>query len=192
MRNKIIRVYFTTSEESRFLAWKYLKKHECKHICFPLYFPNMFSGIIYWLRWIRSMCVVFVHYNKIKNQQRCSFYLIPVLQYLIGLLFPLYCQAKNGLFRLKLINKKVAISFCPTFVQSLVLHVFSRKFHQVARLPSPCARLQFTTQSSHQKKECYLSGFELKRFQNSVWEISYSVTVSKVSHSTIMIKGICL
>ena len=121
MRNKIIRVYFTTSEESRFLAWKYLKKHECKHICFPLYFPNMFSGIIYWLRWIRSMCVVFVHYNKIKNQQRCSFYLIPVLQYLIGLLFPLYCQAKNGLFRLKLINKKVAISFCPTFVQSLVL-----------------------------------------------------------------------
>ena len=129
LRNKIIRVYFTTSEESRFLAWKYLKKHECKHICFPLYFPNMFSGIIYWLRWIRSMCVVFVHYNKIKNQQRCSFYLIPVLQYLIGLLFPLYCQAKNGLFRLKLINKKVAISFCPTFVQSLVLHVFSRKFH---------------------------------------------------------------
>ena len=105
------------------------KKAWSKHICFPLYFPNMFSGIIYWLRWIRSMCVVFVHYNKIKNQQRCSFYLIPVLQYLIGLLFPLYCQAKNGLFRLKLINKKVAISFCPTFVQSLVLHVFSRKFH---------------------------------------------------------------
>ena len=112
---------FTIQKGSRFVAWNCWKKHECKQIYFVVYFLKL---LIFWLDFCfidDGEFVSFVHYNKSRKPEKVFFYLIPVLQYLIRLLVLFYCYfycpAKNYLFGLKWINKKVVVSFSVNLVR---------------------------------------------------------------------------
>ena len=155
----------------------------------------MVGFLLYWLRWIRSLYVFYIHYNKSRKPAKVFLLSHPIFivsySVVISILLLFLLPSKELPVRIE-INKQKSSSrlfsqFSPTPVRSVVLRMFSKRFYGCVilpgSLPSPCAGLQLVTKPSHRKEEYNRSGSK---------EINYSVTVSKVSGPTFMVKGICL
>ena len=138
---------FTTSEGSRFLAWKCWKKAWMQANIFCGIFSeivNFLVGfVLYWLRWIRSLYVIFVHYNKRRKPAKVFFLSHPsvIASYsvVISILLLFLLPSKELPLRIKY-NKqesstKLFSQFNPTPVRSGVLRMFSKRCHYFVRLP---------------------------------------------------------
>ena len=133
----------------------------------------MVGFLLYWLRWIRSLYVFYILYNKSRKPAKVFLLSHPIFivsySVVISILLLFLLPSKELPVRIE-INKQKSSSrlfsqFSPTPVRSVVLRMFSKRFYGCVilpgSLPSPCAGLQLVTKPSHRKEEYNRSGSNL-------------------------------